>query len=437
MGAPPESAASAVEDAAAVRLRWILRLRWAGLLSQVLVVLMSASLLTGASSALAVVIGGAVTNLLVQLLLVRGRLTPRQAERAVAGSIAVDVILLTLLLGLSGGPLNPFTFFYVVHVTTATVALSMAVAAGIGVLAALAYGVLFLPGVFDAETHMHLMHGPSFMLHVRGMWIAFAVTAAFIVVFVSNLRRTLALRDARLADIARLQERAQRLAGLATLAGGAAHELSTPLSTIALVADELEAALARPGGDDDIGDDVRLIQAEVRRCKEVLARLAADGGAPGGEQVVTVPLSAIVSDMVRGLERVRVETEVDITLGPGPGAQAVVVQPRALSSALRGLVKNALQAGPGEVVVAVDRHGDPASPRIRVVDRGAGIEPAVLARVGEPFFTTREPGEGMGLGVFLAATVVEQCGGRLQLDSRPGDGTTVTITLPTCTQGPT
>ena len=90
MGAPPESAASAVEDAAAVRLRWILRLRWAGLLSQVLVVLMSASLLTGASSALAVVIGGAVTNLLVQLLLVRGRLTPRQAERAVAGSIAVD-----------------------------------------------------------------------------------------------------------------------------------------------------------------------------------------------------------------------------------------------------------------------------------------------------------------------------------------------------------
>lgn len=410
-----------------MRLRWMLGLRWAGLLSQVLVVAMSASLIVGETrDAFVVVLLGAVTNVVVQVLLVRGRLPPRVAETAVAVSIAVDVVLLTVLLGLSGGPLNPFTFFYILHVTTATVALSVPMAVGLTVLAALAYGVLFLPGVFDADAHMHLMHGPGFMLHVRGMWVAFAVTAAFIVVFVSRLRRTLAARDARLAEVARLEERARRLAGLATLAGGAAHELSTPLSTIALVADELPAALAKSGDvSATVIDDVRLIQTEVRRCKEVLARLAADGGTPGGEQVVTLPLHAIVEDMVRGLERVRIEGS--------DGGTTVRVQRRALGSALRGLVKNALQAGPGEVTVFVDdRDG-----RIRIVDRGAGIDANLLTRVGEPFFTTREPGQGMGLGVFLAATVVDQCGGRLQIDSRAGVGTTVTITLPDAGGAPT
>jgi two-component system sensor histidine kinase RegB len=412
-----------IEDDAAVRLRWMLGLRWAGLLSQVLVVAMSASLMVVETRhAFLVVVVGAVTNLIVQLLLVRGRPAPRVAERAVAVSIAVDVVLLTVLLGLSGGPLNPFTFFYVLHVTTATVALSATMAVGLTVLAALAYGVLFLPGVFDADAHMHLMHGPGFMLHVRGMWVAFSVTAAFIVVFVSTLRRALAGRDARLAEVARLEERARRLAGLATLAGGAAHELSTPLSTIALVADELQAVLAKRGdASAGIVDDVRLIQTEVRRCKEVLARLAADGGTPGGEQVVTVPLGTIVDDMVQGLARVRIEG--------GDVATAVQVQRRALGSALRGLVKNALQAGPEEVVVRVEG-GGLASAQIVIIDRGAGIDADTLVRVGEPFFTTREPGQGMGLGVFLAATVVDQSGGRLQIDSRAGAGTTVTVTLP-------
>jgi two-component system sensor histidine kinase RegB len=302
------------------------------------------------------------------------------------------------------------------------VALSATMAVGLTVLAALAYGVLFLPGVFDADAHMHLMHGPGFMLHVRGMWVAFSVTAAFIVVFVSTLRRALAGRDARLAEVARLEERARRLAGLATLAGGAAHELSTPLSTIALVADELQAVLAKRGdASAGVVDDVRLIQTEVRRCKEVLARLAADGGTPGGEQVVTVPLGTIVDDMVQGLARVRIEG--------GDVATAVQVQRRALGSALRGLVKNALQAGPEEVVVRVEG-GGLASAQIVIIDRGAGIDADTLVRVGEPFFTTREPGQGMGLGVFLAATVVDQSGGRLQIDSRAGAGTTVTVTLP-------
>jgi two-component system sensor histidine kinase RegB len=101
---------------------------------------------------------------------------------------------------------------------------------------------------------------------------------------------------------------------------------------------------------------------------------------------------------------------------------------RALSAALRGLVKNSLQADAG--VVEIDVQAVPGGTRLAIVDHGAGMDGETLARVGEPFFTTKEPGEGMGLGVFLARAVIEQIGGSLLLTSSPGAGTRAEVVLP-------
>jgi len=422
-------AVAVVEDPVLLRLRWLLGLRWAGLLSQVIVIATSVALMDsgGSQYALAVVGISALSNAIVQALLVRQRLRPRTTEHVVGAAIAADVVLLTLLLTVSGGPLNPFTFFYVLHVTTATVALPSRWAIGIAVLAAVSYGVLFVPGVFDAEAHMHLMHGPGFEVHVRGMWLAFFVTAAFIVVFVSRLRTAVEAREVQLAEVSRLEERARRLAALATLAGGAAHELSTPLGTIALVADELALAVQGLPPTPAITsalDDVRLVQQEVKRCKAVLAQLATDAGTPGGETLVGVSATELVSDMTIGLPRVRVTTTV-------AGHRQLRCQRRALGQALRGLVHNALHASGADQHVDVSVTGSvDAGCTIVIRDHGHGIDDATLARLGEPFFTTKSPGEGMGLGLFLASTVIEAAGGTLAITSAPGDGTTVTVTLP-------
>ncbi len=405
-------------DSEPLRLRWMLQLRWAGLLSQLVIVATSVAFAGSPWPSFAVVAMSFVSNALLHLRVARGPLP--HPSRWLAGVVVVDILLLTVLLALTGGPLNPFTLLYVVHVATAAVATPRSTAVGLTVLSVVAYGALFSPGVFDPAEHMRHMHGPGFALHIRGMWIAYAITAVSVVFFVGRLRRALEVLETRRAEKRaeeqRLEARAQRLASLATLAGGAAHELSTPLQAISVISDAL--ARGRAAGADlaAYADDLDDLAKEIARCKSVLAHLATDAGAPGGEPLQTFANRALVDDVgAVDVDRVRVHVRGEAQWR-GPK--------RALTLAVRGLVKNALQAGPGVVDVDVDADA------VVVRDVAGGMSAAVLARAGEPFFTTKNPGEGMGLGLFLARTVAESAGGSLVLRSVAGQGTEVRLSLP-------
>lgn len=415
MSAASSTSAPSLEDPARLRLRWVLGLRWAGLVSQLVVIAITGALSDFFAGAIAIVVVGAVSNLLLQWWSRPGSARgPRFAERTLTAAVVVDLGLLTGLLAMTGGPLNPFTLLYMVHVATVAVALPRVAAIAVTVVAMAAYGVLFAPGVFDPEEHMHLMHGPGFAAHVRGMWIAFAITASFVVVFVGRLRKTLDEHEVRREELRKLDERGRRLASLATLAGGAAHELASPLQTISVIADALARHVATAQVPSTLLDDTALLQAEVRRCKDVLTHLAADAGTPGGEPPTRFTLAALVRDAVDGLDRVAIVVDNDSSI-EGPR--------RALTLALRGIVKNAHQAHTGVVDIVV-RAG-----AVIVVDRGPGMSAEVLQHAGEPFFTTKEPGQGMGLGLFLARTVIEGAGGALTLSSTPEAGTTARIAL--------
>jgi two-component system sensor histidine kinase RegB len=121
---------------------------------------------------------------------------------------------------------------------------------------------------------------------------------------------------------------------------------------------------------------------------------------------------------------------------PGVDDVRLVGPPRALADALRGLLKNALQASaPGAPVILRLEAAPGGQVRATVVDRGGGMPPEVLARVGEPFFTTKVPGEGMGLGLFLTRALAEQLGGTLHITSVPGKGSEARLELPAATAG--
>jgi two-component system sensor histidine kinase RegB len=170
-----------------------------------------------------------------------------------------------------------------------------------------------------------------------------------------------------------------------------------------------------------------LIRSELETCRNILKRMSADAGQAIGEQLVEVSAGELIVESLGGLrqpERVTVALDADVE-------EAHVVVPLVgLAQAVRGIIQNALAASANVQNVRVTADRLDGRLRLRVRDEGVGMPPGILARVGDPFFTTKEPGRGTGLGVFLARAVVERLGGKLTIDSISGRGTTVTILLP-------
>jgi two-component system sensor histidine kinase RegB len=345
-----------------------------------------------------------------------------------ASVMALDVALLTALLYLSGGALNPFSFLYLVQIALAAVLLHAGWTWTLVALSLGSFGLLLID-------HRALVL-PNVRVHQQGMWVALGVASAFIVHFLLRITAALAQREHELADARNLAARQERLASLATMAAGAAHELSTPLGTIALVAKEIERTVerGRAGGAlvdlEPLVEDLRLIREQVGRCRVILDQMAAGGGESAGEAVEQVSVAQLLDE---ALSSVRPAPPVRRVVQPSAAEATVRLPPGAVAQALRSLITNAQDASgsDSEVVVAVQLVGQ-GSPvlRLEVRDRGPGMSPDVIERVGEPFFTTKAPGRGMGLGLFLARAVVEGLGGTLTIDSRLGRGTTVAVTLP-------
>lgn len=354
---------------------------------------------------------------------VRGRRTA--GLNATAGAlVCADVLLLSWLLLESGSELNPVSVFLLVQIVLAALVLGRLWTWIVTLLAVGGYAALFL--VPSSELRAAQSMHPEIGVHMRGMWLAFTVTALTIGALVTRLALAIEHRDQALETLRDRNARAMRFASLTTLVAGAAHELSTPLATIAVASRELEQALGRHDADAALREDAQLIRTEIDRCRRLLDDMAGRIAQPMGEAPRRTTVGAVLAEAIGRLapaDRVRVTLE---------GAQdAPVVWPvGVITHALANLVNNALQAstGDGHVAVGADVVSD-GRLRIVVHDRGRGMSPDELARAGEPFFTTKPPGVGTGLGLFVARSAVEQLGGSLTLASARDQGTTATMVI--------
>lgn len=401
---------------------WLMKLRWSSIAGQVATILGVYALLhieVPLGPLFAIVGTQLATNVGCALWF---RREPAVHEWQLASVMALDIALLTAMLYFTGGQSNPFSFLYLVNIALAAVVLHATWTWMLVALALLSFGLLSLVGSRPLPL-AHLPPGEVAAIQQQGMWVAFGVAAGFIVHFLWRITGALSRRERELSEARRRAARQQRVASLASMAAGAAHELATPLGTIALIAKELERQME--GTSPEIIEDVRLIREQVARCRSILDQMSGGAGPTGADLIESISIVELIDEAITGL---RDRPPVDVDIEGGLGAMAFELPPRALAQAVRNLITNAQDASVAPVTVRASERGGELV--IEVIDRGSGMASAVLDRVGEPFYTTKDPGEGMGLGLFLTRAVIEGLSGRLDIDSTPGAGTRVVVTIP-------
>ncbi len=418
---------------ARIAFAWLLHLRWGAVAAQVLLVLIALFFLE-ISLPYRIISGilafEVITNFLFGFL---KRKETAMADRLFVLTMFLDTALLSLLLYYSGGPLNPFTFLYLVHITLGAILMPPGWSWSLAFFTTGCYATLFfLPaeGSMNQPCHpepaMLATLSDPLKIHLQGMWVAFAVTAFFIVFFVSRIQLALARHQKTLADLQEEKTKSERMASLATLAAGAAHEFSTPLSTIAVAAGEMLHALKKNNGAQEFPEllaDVALIRDQVKRCKDILFHLAADAGEHPGEAFTDFSIDGLMENLLNTLPDTLKNQVHYVNRTDG----LIVRMPlRTLRRIVRGLIRNGLDAAPSAPVL-VECRQDATRLYIEVTDNGSGMAPDIAARAAEPFFTTKEPGKGLGLGLFLAKSAAERFGGGLTLISEPGKGSKVTL----------
>jgi two-component system sensor histidine kinase RegB len=429
--------------------RWLLKLRWVAVVGQVATIAAAIWLfqiqIPMASAMSAVIAVTLVSNLLLTFLFGRWHQVEEQFDdfesrlpwNLVLGLVLIlDMLSLTALLFTTGGPNNPFFLFFFVNLSLSALLLNRNWAWAITGLTVCCFSFLLYEHFPVQQLNMGLEpirgNAAASLIHM-GLLASFTACSSVIVYFMTRLTDELREQQVQIRAAQQLQSNSEKIEALGTLAAGTAHELATPLSTIAIVAKDVEQAFEKhppnfPGAEDVI-EDVHLIRSQLDRCRKIIDRMQSHAGESIGESIQATSVKDISEIMLDGLiehDRDRVK----LSLPQEAGAAILAVPRDALSQAMRALVQNAIDADPSGKPVQIDVSHQKDFWQWSIVDQGSGMSDDQLKRVSEPFFTTKPPGKGMGLGVFLAKNVVGRLGGTIEFETRPNLGTTVRVSLP-------
>ena len=417
---------------------WLLRLRWvaaAGQLATIGVVHGIADISLPLGPLLTIIGITIVTNIGLHLWLTRFEHSAqhsniRAAYWMLGCLMTIDLVSLTGLLYLTGGTANPFIVFYLVNLSLAAVLLRSAWCSALTSMAIVCCVVLFgfhRPLAALSEPAVVLGSPASATYGQVGMPLAVTLCSVVIVYFVTRISSELRRMDRDLRRADALNAKSQRLEALATLAAGAGHELASPLSSIAVIAGELTNQLQEVDVPSSVRHDVSLIRDELDHCRRILDRLSSHAGQAVGEALVDISVGDFARDAIRELrqsDRVVLELDRDVV------DVQMHVPSEALAQSVRAVAQNGMDASSGDQPVRITVCCDGSDVVFEITDKGEGMSDDVLSHADEPFFTTKDVGAGMGLGLFLARRVVERVGGDLQITSQSGVGTTASLRWP-------
>ena len=325
-----------------------------------------------------------------------------------------DALTLTFLLHWTGGLQNPFALFYLVQLTLAAVALRASAVFGLGLLTTLACGWLWQKAV---PLQMTSGTAVSPAMLTQGFFVALVLAGGFVLVLLLALRRRSHRLQHERERLRKELDSRERFLSVAALATGFAHELGTPLGTIALAVEELRA--------EPDADTLAIIAREAARCQQVLQRLRELGQEATGLSAEPCAIDMVVETVLATLpesQRSRVKADIH--------TQGGLVACAGLREALLVLLRNALLSSADDLAVHLHVNEQPEWLRISVEDQGPGFSPEMLRHWGEPFRTTRDPGSGMGLGLFFVRRLAASMQGSVEVKNLPKGGARVSLLIP-------
>lgn len=398
------------------RLVWLRNIAILGQLVTIAVVVMVLELRLPLPAFVTIIGASAGLNLLTWLRL---RWPRPVGEIELFAQLLLDVVALTALLYFSGGSTNPFVLLYLLPLTLTAAALPWLYAWVMAAVTVACY--TFLMFWYVPLPHAPTGHDAEFGLHVLGMWLGFVVSAWLIAYFAVKMAATVRERERVLAAMREEALRHERVLALGTLAAGAAHELGTPLSTMAVLVKDLvpEQVVS--------AEKLAILRSQIARCKEILGSLSVAAGQVRAESGARLPLDVYLEEVVRRWGDMRPGVQAQVRFD-GVQPAPLIVAEQTLSQAIANILNNAADASPDSV--ELDGRWTQDELTLEIADRGAGFAPEVMARTGEPFVTTKAPGEGLGLGLFLACTTLQRLGGTVHLFNRAGGGVRCRLTLP-------
>ena len=408
-----------------VRLRTLTLIRWVAIGGQALALLV-VHFGFGFPAPLAAAFSVVGASLLLNLIVMSGHPTPvRLGERAAAAFLAFDITQLAALLYLTGGLENPFSFLLLAPVavsatilsTRSTFALCVLSVASITLLAVRHYPLPWAEGGFSVP-----------QVYVLGTWVALAVGIVFFAIYTWRVAEE-ARRMANALTASQLAlAREQQFAALGGLAAAAAHELGSPLGTIAVVSGEIARDLP---ADSPITEDVRLLISETARCRDILAELSdrSDDGEDRSSPFALLPLHALVQVAADRHHQDHITfsfEETPIRNDDDKGAEPVVLRSPEIIHGIGNIIQNAVQFARSTVYISSG--WDAESIRISIRDDGPGFPPGVLEHVGEPYISSRTNSAGhMGLGIFIARTLLQRSGAGVAFENDRTGGARVDI----------
>jgi two-component system sensor histidine kinase RegB len=357
------------------------------------------------------------------------------SEQDAAAHLAFDICQLTAMLSLTGGIENPFTLLYMAPVVISASNLSLGATLG---LAMLVFGsvswIAFFHWPLPWDPEAPLLLPP---LYIAGNWISLSLGIGFCLIYAWRTADEARRMQAALAATQSALSREQRLSDLGALAAATAHELGTPLGTIAVVARELERDMSP---DNKWIEDVRLLRGQAERCREILSQLSQQDTEEDNISK-RLPLAALIDEIADPHRGFGIDINVNILT---EGSLTVVRAPEVMHG-LGNLIENAVDFAQTRVDISAEWTDTLVT--LTIIDDGTGFDTEIITRLGEPYVTSRSGGDtprpansndtthaeghaGLGLGFFIAKTLLERIGSEMSFGNQPGAGAKIRLNIP-------